>query len=88
VTPPDYDFLRALLKKRSGLVLSDEKQYLVESRLMPLARKAGLSNLGELVQKLKGPNAEMLTVEVVEAMTTNESSFSAIKPRSSISAIS
>jgi chemotaxis protein methyltransferase CheR len=75
VTPPDYDFLRALLKKRSGLVLSDEKQYLVESRLMPLARKAGLSNLGELVQKLKGPNAEMLTVEVVEAMTTNESFF-------------
>lgn len=75
MTPPDYDFLRALLKKRSGLMLSDEKQYLVESRLAPLARKSGLGNLGELIQKLRDPNAEMLIVEVVEAMTTNESFF-------------
>lgn len=75
MTPADYDFLRALLKKRSCLTLSDEKQYLVESRLSPLSRKHGLSDLGELIRKLKSPNAEMLTVEVVEAMTTNESFF-------------
>ena len=43
VTPLDYDFLRKLLKERSGLDLSADKQYLVESRLMPLARKAGLA---------------------------------------------
>jgi chemotaxis protein methyltransferase CheR len=75
VTPLDYDYLRRILKERSGLVLSADKQYLVESRLLPLARRAGLAGLSGLVQKLKGPNAEPLTVEVVEAMTTNESFF-------------
>ncbi len=74
MTPLDYDYLRKLLKERSGLMLSADKQYLVESRLSPLARKAGIPSLGELVQKLKAGN-ERLTVEVVEAMTTNESFF-------------
>ena len=75
MTPLDYDYLRRLLKERSGLVLSADKQYLVESRLLPLARRAGLAGLSGLVQTLKGSNAEPLTVEVVEAMTTNESFF-------------
>jgi chemotaxis protein methyltransferase CheR len=74
VTPLDYDFLRKLLKERSGLDLSADKQYLVESRLMPLARKAGLAGIPELVQKMKS-GAEALIVEVVEAMTTNETFF-------------
>jgi chemotaxis protein methyltransferase CheR len=75
MTPADYDYLRKLLKARSGLVLAAEKHYLVESRLMPIARKHGLFNLNGLVARLKGPDAEPLTVEVVEAMTTNESFF-------------
>src|SRR4051812_26106249 len=75
VTPLDYDYLRKMLRGRSGLVLSADKQYLVESRLLPLARRAGLGGLSELVQHLKGPNAEALTIEVDEAMTTNESFF-------------
>jgi len=75
VTPLDYDYLRKLLKERSGLTLSADKQYLVESRLLPVARRAGVEGLGGLVQKLKAPGAEALIVEVVEAMTTNESFF-------------
>ena len=75
MTPHDYDYLRRLLKTRSGLVLSSEKHYLVESRLLPVARRAGLCNLTGLVAKLRGPDSEQLTVEVVEAMTTNESFF-------------
>ena len=75
MTPSDYDYLRKLLKERSGLVLSADKQYLVESRLLPLARKAGMSSLGDLVAKIKAPGAEPLIVDVVEAMTTNESFF-------------
>jgi len=75
VTPHDYDFLRKCLKDRSGLVLSADKQYLVESRLLPVARKAGLANLGELVSALKRGNAPALMTAVVEAMTTNESFF-------------
>jgi chemotaxis protein methyltransferase CheR len=74
VTPLDYGFLRKLLKERSGLDLSSDKQYLVESRLIPLARRVGLSGIAELVQKIKS-GAEALTSEVVEAMTTNETFF-------------
>jgi chemotaxis protein methyltransferase CheR len=74
VTPLDYEFLRKLLKERSGLDLSADKQYLVESRLIPLARKAGLGGIAELVQKIKG-GSDPLMSEVVEAMTTNETFF-------------
>jgi chemotaxis protein methyltransferase CheR len=75
VTPFDYDYLRRLLKERSGLVLSADKEYLVESRLLPVARRRGLGSLSELVQKLKAPAADALLVDVVEAMTTNETFF-------------
>lgn len=74
MTPLEYEFLRKLLKERSGLDLSSDKQYLVESRLIPLARRAGLADLAELVQKIKS-GAEALTSDVVEAMTTNETFF-------------
>jgi chemotaxis protein methyltransferase CheR len=74
VNQPDYEFLRKLLRDKSGLDLSSDKQYLIESRLHPLARKAGLPGLGELVQKLKDGNGG-LTSQVVEAMTTNETFF-------------
>jgi chemotaxis protein methyltransferase CheR len=75
VTPLDYEYLRRLLRERSGLVLSADKHYLVESRLLSVARRAGTATLSELVQRLKAPNSERLIVEVVEAMTTNESFF-------------
>ena len=75
MTPLDYEFLRKLLKERSGLDLSPDKQYLVESRLVPLARKASLAGISELVQKMKAGGAEALIAEVVEAMTTNETFF-------------
>jgi chemotaxis protein methyltransferase CheR len=75
VTPLDYDFLRKCLKQRSGLVLSADKQYLVESRLLPVARKAGLANLAALVDALKFSDDGPLMNAVVEAMATNESFF-------------
>lgn len=74
MTPLDYEYLRKLLKERSGLDLSADKQYLVESRLVPLARKASLPGIPELVAKMKS-GADALTAEVVEAMTTNETFF-------------
>ena len=74
MTPLDYEFLRKMLKERSGLDLSLDKQYLVESRLIPLARRVGLSGIPDLVAKLKG-GPDPLTSEVVEAMTTNETFF-------------
>jgi chemotaxis protein methyltransferase CheR len=75
VTPLDYEYLRKLLKERSGLDLSADKQYLVESRLVPLARRVGVAGIPELVQKIKGGGADVLIAEVVEAMTTNETFF-------------
>jgi chemotaxis protein methyltransferase CheR len=74
VTPLDYEYLRRLLKERSGLDLSADKQYLVESRLLPLARRTGVAGIPELVVKMRN-GAEQLTSQVVEAMTTNETFF-------------
>jgi chemotaxis protein methyltransferase CheR len=74
VTPFDYEYLRRFLRERSGLDLSSDKQYLVESRLVPLAVRAGLSGIAELVQKMRS-GGEALAADVVEAMTTNETFF-------------
>jgi chemotaxis protein methyltransferase CheR len=75
MTPLDYDYIRKFLKERSGLVLSADKQYLVESRLLPVARKMGLGSLGDLVATLKNGKSDPLMTMVVEAMTTNETYF-------------
>jgi len=75
MTPEDFDFLRALLKQRSGLVLSAEKQYLAESRLLPVARRHGFDALTGLVAGLRGNGSTTLATEVVDAMTTNETFF-------------
>jgi chemotaxis protein methyltransferase CheR len=74
MTPLDYDYLQKILKDRSGLMLSTDKKYLLESRLLPLARKIGIAGISELVQKMKG-GGDKLIFEVVEAMTTNETFF-------------
>jgi len=74
LTPSDYQYLRKLLKDHSGLDLSADKQYLIESRLLPLARKCGLSGIPDLVTKMKGGSSAHI-VQVVEAMTTNETFF-------------
>ena len=74
MTPPDYEYLRKLLKDHSGLDLSADKQYLIESRLLPLSRKCGLPGIGDLVQKMKSGSSTIIA-QVVEAMTTNETFF-------------
>lgn len=74
MSPVDFQFLADLLKVRSGLILTGDKGYLVESRLLPIARKRGLATLDGLVGALRRKD-ELLTREVVEAMTTNESFF-------------
>ncbi|HEU5018601.1 MAG TPA: protein-glutamate O-methyltransferase CheR [Pseudolabrys sp.] len=75
MTPQDFDYLRKHLKERSGLVLAVEKQYLAESRLLPVARRHGMSTLTELIDRLKTRTHPTLAGEVVDAMTTNETFF-------------
>ena len=74
MTPPEYEYLRKLLKDQSGLDLSTDKQYLIESRLLPLSRVCGLSGISDLVQTMKAGSASVIA-QVVEAMTTNETFF-------------
>lgn len=75
MTEADFDFLRTLLHLRSGLSLSTEKRYLVESRLGILCRKRNIAGLGPLVQRLRLESDRGLENAVVEAMTTNETLF-------------
>ncbi len=75
MTPLDYEYLRKLLRERSGLVLALEKQYLIESRLMPVARRAGCATIANLVRRLREPGSEPLKAEITETMTINESFF-------------
>jgi chemotaxis protein methyltransferase CheR len=75
VKPEDFDLLSGLLKERSGLALSKEKTYLLESRLLPIARKRGMAGLDDLVAAVRLKKEEPLLRDITEAMMTNESFF-------------
>lgn len=75
MSPADYSFLCDFLEKRSGLVLNDGKQYLVEARLLPLAQSANLKDISDLVRDLRLGRNPVLATSVIEEMTTNETSF-------------
>ncbi len=71
----DFDYVAELVRRESAIVLESTKSYLVESRLAPLARRHGLPGVPELVATLRANRLAGLRTEVVEAMTTNETSF-------------
>ena len=71
----DFDIYRTLLKDRSGLVITEDKVYLLESRLGPVAKKWGYNSLETMTIALQGVPDKDLIVDIVEAMTTNETSF-------------
>ena len=71
----DFELLSNILKERSGLVLSEDKIYLLESRLTPIARKKGMETLDDLINEIRLRRKEDLLREITDAMTTNESFF-------------
>jgi chemotaxis protein methyltransferase CheR len=75
ITADTFSFISDLVLRKSAIVLESTKGYLIESRLSPLARELGIDNLDALVTELKKPNTQALSQKVVEAMTTNETSF-------------
>jgi len=75
MTGEDFDLLCRLLRERSGLMLTRDKAYLLESRLLPVARKRNMKSLDELIVALRLRPEGDLVRDVVEAMTTNESFF-------------
>ena len=70
----DYSFLSDFLRRRSGLSINSEKAYLIESRLKPIALRSGFKTATDLVRRLRTGD-EGLARTVVQAMTTNETSF-------------
>lgn len=75
ISDADFTFLREYLYARSGLSLTAEKRYLLESRLMPICRQKSFTVFSQLIQELKSGKAADLERTVVEAMTTNETLF-------------
>jgi chemotaxis protein methyltransferase CheR len=71
----DFDYIRALVRKRSSIVLDDGKMYLVTSRLSPLAREHDFSSVGAFISHLQFSAEGELHTLSVEAIATTETSF-------------
>lgn len=72
----DFEYVRDLVRKHAAIVLEANKGYLVESRLEPLARRMeGIGTLPALVTRMRATNFGSLHEQVIDAMTTNETSF-------------
>lgn len=75
INPVDYSAFQRYLEQASGIVLGDNKHYLVNSRLNRILKQYKLEQLGELVKILEAGRDRKLQTEVVDAMTTNETSW-------------
>jgi chemotaxis protein methyltransferase CheR len=75
LSAPEFNYVRRLVLDQSAIVLEEDKGYLVESRLLPLARREGFTSISLLVQKMQSEPVHGLHRRAVEAMTTNETSF-------------
>ena len=71
----NYAHFCSLLAQHSGLILNEEKQYLVETRLYPIAERLHLPNVDALLTRLEYAPNEALIHECVDALATHESSF-------------
>jgi chemotaxis protein methyltransferase CheR len=74
VSLADFDYVRKLVYEHSAIALDDSKEYLVEARLAPIARREGLPSVTALVRRLRDGEAR-LRHDVVEAVATNETTF-------------
>jgi chemotaxis protein methyltransferase CheR len=70
-----FDYVRHLVHKESAIVLQPGKEYLVEARLLPVARSMGLPDVGKLVDTVRARPTPDATRLIVEALTTNETSW-------------
>lgn len=75
VSNSDFNYIRELVLERSAIVLEDGKEYLVESRIHPVAKTEGFDTIDQLVEALRQNSHNGLQSKVIEALTTNETSF-------------
>src|SRR5579862_4709433 len=70
-----FSLLANLLREKSGLALPRDKEYLLESRLGPVAKKHGCESIDALCAAMRNGKKQAIEYDIVEAMTTNESFF-------------
>jgi chemotaxis protein methyltransferase CheR len=75
MTDQDFEFIRKLMRERSGIELEAGKEYLVEARLTPVVRKLSLGSISDLVGQARLQGANGLQTAILEAMVTTETSF-------------
>lgn len=75
LSPDGLRYVRELVYERSAIVLEAGKEYLVEARLGPLAKEAGHETVDGFLRSLVGKPYNGVHARIVEAMTTNETSF-------------
>jgi chemotaxis protein methyltransferase CheR len=75
LTATSFDWVRQLVHRESAIVLAPGKEYLVEARLLPIARSMGLPDVGQLVDSVRTRPSPESTRKIVEALTTNETSW-------------
>ncbi len=71
----EFNWFRGFLEKRSGIIITPEKKYLIQSRLKPLLRTHNIADLNTLVTHIKRSESAPLADEAIDAMTTNETLF-------------
>lgn len=71
----NYQFLRHYIHRESGILLDDDKHYLIEARLLPLLQHSRLDSLDALCDALRDGASHPLRKQVVEAMATHETLF-------------
>lgn len=71
----DFELYKSLLYDKSGLVITPDKSYLLDSRLTPIAKKWNYPTLEMMTLQLRALPDVKLVKDIVEAMTTNETSF-------------
>lgn len=72
ISSADYHHFRDILERQSGILLGDNKQYLVTSRLSSFVKDNNLSSLAELLEEIARPTGRRLLQSVIDQMTTNE----------------
>jgi chemotaxis protein methyltransferase CheR len=75
LTSQEFAFISGLVRRDASIVLEAGKEYLVEARLLPLARKAGISTVSEYVNRAQNRPEPKIHQQIVDALTTNETSF-------------
>ncbi|MBN9610188.1 MAG: hypothetical protein BGO26_02170 [Actinobacteria bacterium 69-20] len=75
VGPSEFTWVSDLVRRESAIVLPPGKEYLVEARLLPLARAAGLAGVDAYIRAAQRPTSLAERRAIVEALTTNETSW-------------